>query len=47
MTDKRKDHMQRRKEQGLSYRELADEFNTSKSTAHRKLKDADEDKDAD
>lgn len=34
--EKRKAHMQRRRDQGLSVRELGKEFKTSHSTAHRK-----------
>jgi transposase len=33
----RKQHMARRKSQGVTYRELAGEFGTSKSSAHRAL----------
>lgn len=36
--DPRKAHMERRKAQGLTYADLAKEFKTSKTTAHRKLK---------
>lgn len=36
--DKRIEHMARRRSHGLKIRELAEEFNTSKSTAHRKIK---------
>lgn len=32
------EHMEKRRSHGQTYRELADEFGISKSTAHRKLK---------
>lgn len=35
--DKRDAHMARRKDQGLSHRQVAKEFGTSKSTAHRRI----------
>lgn len=38
MSDPRAQHMARRKAHGVPYRDLADEFGTSKSTAHRKVK---------
>lgn len=34
---KRKEHIARRHSQGISYRELANEFNESKSSLHRKM----------
>ena len=34
---KRKEHIARRHEQGFTYRELAKEFNESKSSLHRKM----------
>ncbi len=39
--DKRAEHMDRRKKQGTTYRELAGEFGTSKSTAHRTVQKQD------
>ena len=36
--DPRSEHMARRQAAGLSYRRVADEFGTSKSTVGRKLK---------
>ena len=42
MTDKKTDHMEKRRNRGQTYRELADEFGTSKSTAHRKLRNPNE-----
>lgn len=38
MTDKKTEHMERRKKHGLTYRDVAEEFGTSKSTAHRKIR---------
>ncbi len=35
--DPRSDHMAKRKAQGLTHRDVAREFGTSKSTAHRKV----------
>lgn len=35
--DKRDQHMARRKAHGLSHRQVAKEFGTSKSTAHRRV----------
>lgn len=37
MTDKKIEHMEKRRSRGQTYRELADEFGIGKSTAHRKL----------
>lgn len=36
--DKRRAHMQRRRSQGVTYRDLGDEFGMSKSHAHRTVK---------
>lgn len=37
MSESRHDHMARRRAQGLTYREIADEFGCAPSTAHRVL----------
>jgi hypothetical protein len=36
-TDKQQAHMERRRKHGLTYKQLGDEFGTSKSSAHRKI----------
>lgn len=46
MTNKKDDHMEKRRKRGHTYRELADEFGTSKSTAHRRMKEREREKDA-
>lgn len=45
MIDKKTEHMEKRRNRGQTYREVAEEFNTSKSTAHRKIKKNEEEKD--
>lgn len=39
---KRKEHIARRQSHGLSYRKLAEEFNESKSSLHRKMTEKDD-----
>lgn len=47
MIDKKIEHMEKRRSRGQTYRELADEFSTSKSTAHRKMKERNKEKEED
>lgn len=41
--DKKTDHMKRRKEHGLSYREMEKDFGVSKSKIHRDIRENSED----
>lgn len=41
--DKRKEHMARRKEHGVTYREMQEDFGVSKSKIHRDLNQARQD----
>lgn len=37
--DKRREHMERRRSHGMTYREMQEDFGVSKSKIHRDLKD--------